>query len=272
MGFAATGCGGDGECQCPAAAVANCGHRGTGVSTAENPFPENTLPSFAQGEGEGAQMIELDVQHSADGALVVLHDDTVDRTTDGSGCVGDLELAALQALDAAAGTSLAGTGVTLPTLGEALGSITVDVNVEIKLPGSGCPAADRERLAADVVAAVAADGGARRILVSSFDLDVLKAVQQRDPALYLGYLTLLIDDAAVAAAEGFAAVHLIGGLYATDDLAALGELGIDVNVWTVDEAALMRDLFGAGVSVIITDEPDLLEATRAAYCTELCGP
>jgi glycerophosphoryl diester phosphodiesterase len=218
-------------------------------------------------------MIELDVQHSADGALVVLHDDTVDRTTDGTGCVGDLELAALQALDAAAGTSLAGTGVTLPTLAEALGAITVDVNVEIKLPGSAsCPAADRERLAADVVAAVAADAGARRILVSSFDLDVLKAVQQRDPALYLGYLTLLIDDAAVAAAEGFAAVHLIGGLYAIDDLAALGDLGIDVNVWTVDEAALMRDLFGAGVSVIITDEPDLLEATRAAYCTELCGP
>ncbi|MBT8492105.1 MAG: hypothetical protein KJO07_03510, partial [Deltaproteobacteria bacterium] len=62
------------------------GHRGTGVDTDDNPYPENSLSSFARARDEGADVIELDVHQAGDGALIVIHDDTVDRTTDGSGC------------------------------------------------------------------------------------------------------------------------------------------------------------------------------------------
>jgi glycerophosphoryl diester phosphodiesterase len=268
----APGCGDEAACECPAAATLDCGHRGTGINRPDNPWPENTPPSFAQAEAEGAQMVELDVQQSADGVLVVIHDDTVDRTTDATGCVGDLDVAGLQALDAARGTPLAGTGVVIPTFAEALAAITVDVNVEIKLTESGaCPAGDRQALAADVVAALAADPGPRQVVVSSFDLDVLRAVQGLDPDRYLGYLTLYLADAEVAAAEGFAGVNVVGGVYEPAELAALSSWGVDVNVWTVDDPAEQRALLEAGVHLIITDAPEVLQASRAAVCAARCG-
>jgi glycerophosphoryl diester phosphodiesterase len=270
----AAGCGDDDGCDCPAAGTIDCAHRGTGIKASSNPWPENTVPSFQQAEVEGASMVELDVQHSSDGVLVVIHDDTVDRTTDATGCVGDLDVAALQALDAAAGTSLAGTGVVLPTFAEALAAITVDVNVEIKVTeSSACPAADRPALAADVVAALAADAAPRRIVVSSFDLEVLQAVQALDPDLDLGLLTMSPSDASVAAAEGFASVNVIGGIYEAAELAALSTTwGLEVAVWTIDDPAEQQALLEAGVDMIITNAPDGLETTRTAVCAARCGP
>ncbi|HMR09838.1 MAG TPA: glycerophosphodiester phosphodiesterase family protein, partial [Polyangiaceae bacterium] len=125
--------GGDGGCACAADKVVNSGHRGTGTNSSLNPFPENTIESIKQAFAEGAEMSELDVVHSKDGVLVVIHDDTVNRTTNGTGCVGDLTVAELQGLDAAVGTSLAGTGVKIPTLTELLAAVDGGLNIEIKL-------------------------------------------------------------------------------------------------------------------------------------------
>ncbi len=273
LSLVGTACGDDdGACSCPADPVINCGHRGTGSNDADNPFPENTLPSFEQAELEGADMVELDVQRSADGALVVMHDDTVDRTTDGTGCVQDLTLTELQGLDAAVGTSLEGTGVTVPTLQEVLDAVTVDVNVEIKINDTAaCPASDRAALASDLAATLGADTGDRRVVVSSFDLDVLLELQALDPGRSVGYLSLLPSDASVAADEGLDALNVLGGLLNEQDVALIRDAGLDVNVWTVNDPADMERLFGYGVNMIITDEPDQLAATRQTYCEAYCG-
>ena len=262
----------DGDtCTCPGTAVINCGHRGTGVSRADNPFPENTIPSFQQAVTEGAQMVELDVHHSADGDLVVIHDDTVNRTTDGTGCVGDRTTAELQGLDAAIDTSLAGSGVTIPTLAEVLAAVDVPVNIEIKVTDTNsCPAADLDQLAADVTAAIQGDTKDRAVVVSSFEFEVLTKIKALDPGIYLGYLTLLTSDADDASTEGFSALNLFGATYGVEAIQGITSLGLDANVWTINDAALMELFLGAGVNMIITDEPDLLEQTRASYCDAYC--
>lgn len=263
---------GDGQvCQCPAESVVNCGHRGTGKNDPANPHPENTIPSFLQAVAEGAQMIELDVVHSADGVLVVIHDETVNRTTDGTGCVGDLSLAELQGLDAGYGTDLEGTGVVIPTLDEALAAVAVEVNIEIKVDDvATCPAPDIAQLAQDVVVAIQGDPAPREIVVSSFDLAVLQAIHAEDDTIYLGYLTLLSTDAQVAVDNGFAALNIIGGIYDAAAIQAILDTGLQVNVWTVNDPYTMEMLLGAGVSILITDEPDLLAETRQQWCIDYC--
>jgi len=270
---ALAGCDSDSPpCQCPAEAVINCGHRGTGVNRPENPFPENTLPSFEQAVTEGAEMVELDVQHTADGVLVVMHDETVSRTTDGTACLGDLTFEQVRALDAAFGTSLEGTGVVVPTLEEVMADVDVPINVEIKIHDGGeCPPSDRDALAADVVAAIAADQVDRTIMVSSFDLDVLLAVQALDDTVELGYLTLVSTDADTAASHGFASLNVLGGLLTVDDVAAIRDLGLGVAVWTIDDPDLMADLASYGISMLITDDPDVFAQVRADACRAACG-
>lgn len=268
VAVAVAGCGDSGPSgECPANAVVDVGHRGTGVNTPDNPFPENTLEAFAQGAAEGAQMIELDVVHSADGVLMVIHDETVDRTTDGTGCVGDLTLAELKMLDAAAGTPLEGTGVTIPTLDEVLAATDLDINIEIKVHTGDCSTTDRALAAADVVAAIAGDTSGRSFVVSSFDADVLTAVHDLDPAIYLGLLTLVPDDAALAEARGFDALNVLTvNVRDRADAEAIRAHGLDVVVWTENGAVGIDNHLTSGVDMIITDEPDIMETARAAWC------
>ena len=96
------------------------GHRGVmGVE------PENTLRSFVRAEREGLDVIELDLHLSKDGALVVMHDAEVDRTTDGAGPIGDLTLAELRELDA-------GQGERVPVFEEVLDAVAAPIQAEIK--------------------------------------------------------------------------------------------------------------------------------------------
>jgi glycerophosphoryl diester phosphodiesterase len=256
-------------CTCPAEEIINCGHRGTGETAAGDPFPENTIPSFEQAVVEGADMIELDVVHSSDGVLVVFHDDTVDRTTDGSGCVGELTVAELKAFDAAVGTDLEGQGVAIPTLAEVLAAIDVDLNIELKLTdGHLCPDSDVPQMAADVVAAIHGDTKSRRIVVSSFDTNALTEIEQLDPAIYTGLVSLAAGDALVAAERGFDALNLLSGMANATVAEDVQSAGLDLNVWTENDAGRMRELVDLGVAMIVTDEPDIFATTREEICAE----
>jgi glycerophosphoryl diester phosphodiesterase len=254
---------------CPAAdAVINCGHRGTGVNAAGNDYAENTVPSLQQAVIEGADMIEIDVVHSSDGVLMVIHDDTVDRTTDGSGCVGEMTVADLQALDAAFGTSMEGTGVVIPTLDEVLTAIDVDFNIELKInDAADCPDSDKPQMAADVVAAIEADTKSRTIVTSSFDAVVLTEIEALAPAVYTGFLTTVPDDAPTAVAGGFDAINVLSltirEQQTVDDLVAMG---LEVNVWTENNEFAMQDMIEFGVNMVITDEPDLFLTARQTWC------
>lgn len=104
-----------------------CAHRG-----ASGDFPENTIPAFAAAVALGCEMIEFDVRATADGALVLLHDATVDRTTDGSGSIWKLSFAEVAQLDASAGRE-AHAGTRMPTLDRALDFLprTIDLDIHV---------------------------------------------------------------------------------------------------------------------------------------------
>jgi len=216
-------------------------HRGASAE-----FPENTLAAFRRALELGAEAIDVDVHLSADGVPVVIHDQTVDRTTDGSGAVHELTVAELQALDA-------GGGERIPTLGDVLELVEDKLHVVIDL---------KVGRAADAVLR-AIQGRTTRWRISSFDWEVLRYVRVRVPAAELWPLTRGVTDEAVALAKEIGAPAL-GVLHTTvtgDTTAWLKGHGLGVWVWTVNDPERARTCAGWEVVGICTDDPALLQHT-----------
>ncbi|MGH7932376.1 MAG: glycerophosphodiester phosphodiesterase, partial [Candidatus Binataceae bacterium] len=132
----------------------NIAHRG-----ASGRFPENTVPAFHAAIEAGADMCELDVQLSCDAALVVIHDGTVDRTTDGSGAVSAMTLADLRRLDAGIRFGEQFSGERIPTLDEVFAAVNGRCGLNIELKAAGI-----EQRVCDTIRA---NGGLTNVLVSS---------------------------------------------------------------------------------------------------------
>src|SRR5690349_12476749 len=142
--------------------------------------PENTLPALAAGALAGATLIEFDVRTTADGVPVVIHDRTVDRTTDGTGHVGDLTLDEVRALDAGSWFSPAYAGVRVPLLADVLDLLRESqVLLEIK------PPATLEQVKV-IVEMVADRGLLDRTVVQSFDPAVVRVVREAAPDIRRG--------------------------------------------------------------------------------------
>ena len=211
------------------------GHRG-----AAGLAPENTLASFARAVELGVDAVELDV-HVVQSRLVVIHDDTVDRTTDGRGALTDHGLAGLRRLDA-------GDGERVPLLEEVLAMLppTVGVNVELKGKGTGAVLPD------------ALPGDGREILVSSFELAELTAFHALRPdvpcaPLYHRRTRRMVADATALDAWS---VNVAEGLIERSLVERLRRAGFPVLAYTVNDparAAALRDL---GVAGVFTDYPD----------------
>jgi glycerophosphoryl diester phosphodiesterase len=255
---------------CPAVAISNCGHRGGGNTSADNPVPENTIESVLAAEAAGADFVEVDVMHSVDGVLVVIHDDTVDRTTDGVGCVGSMTLAELQTLDAATGTDLEGTGVVIPSLAELLDATNAHVNVEIKaITDDGCPVPDRTALALDVLAMVDEHGrDGRQVVVSSFDPLVLNRLRTESEDVVLGFISSNPGIVDTAESAGFDAVNLRHTDVDDFIVADAHARGLAVNVWTVDGEEDLRRMIDLGVDQVITNRVADFAASKLAWCAE----
>lgn len=218
------------------------GHRGSGAN-AESDLPENTIASVLRAVAEGACMVEIDVQLSADGVVYVMHDDTVDRTTDGIGCVRRLSAAELDSLRA--------DGEPVPTLAALLEATSMALNVELKSnEDARCPATDRVALAAAVVAVL----DARELIVSSFDLELLLRVRAIS-GVPLAFLSSKREGFDVAIEQGFAAVHPRFDRVTAEDVERAHLAGLRVNPWTVNDVATMRRLIAMGVDGIVTDHP-----------------
>jgi glycerophosphoryl diester phosphodiesterase len=152
-----------------------CGHRGYSLH-----YPENTLPAFAAAKAWGATTIEIDVVLTAEGEPIVLHDRTLDRTTDGHGFAADFALEQIRRLDAGARFSPRFAGTRVPTLAEVVdwaGAEEIGIFVEIK-------EAERPHLAVDrVVETIEARGTADRTIIIGFDHVVLKRAVERHPGI-----------------------------------------------------------------------------------------
>lgn len=216
-------------------------HRGASANA-----PENTLAAFQLALDLGADGIELDVMLSKDHQLVVIHDDTVDRTTNGSGRVQDLTLAELQALDA-------GNGERIPTLDEVLTQFGGKFLINIELKNYSTIF---DSLPLDVAALLREHGLADSIQVSSFNPINFPRFHRRLPEIPVGMLTF--PGKARFFAYGLFRYDALNPYFADVDEALVKRMharGKAVNVWTVDEAADIRHLSRIGVDTLITNQP-----------------
>lgn len=215
--------------------------------------PENTLAAYAAGVRTGAEYVEIDVHTSADGVPVVSHDQTVDRTTDGSGDVAQLQSSYLAGLDAGSWFSPAFAGQRLPTFADMLelvGTGSSTMLLEIKGPETS---AEVERIVDMVVEAGLED----RVVLQSFDVDALRYAREHAPQIPRGLLRGALDADPVTVAQELGAVMYnpsAAALLARPG--AVGELnaaGIAVMPYTVNSAADWKRLTEIGVDGVITD-------------------
>ena len=231
--------------------------------------PENTLPAFhAAVEDWAADMIELDVRATRDGHCVVLHDPTVDRTTDGTGPVAEMTLDELRRLDAGyrftpdggASFPFRGQGIRVPTIEEVLDALPdTRLTIEVKTPEAQRPLLEALRRArAEHRVILAGEHDAARTLFPSFPGPISASASQvrRFWILHRACASALWAPPAdaVQIPEAWEGRRFLNPRFIRD----LHAHGIDVHIWTVNEVEEMRRLLDWGVDGIITDRPDRL--------------
>ena len=223
--------------------------------------PENTVAAFRAAETAGADGVELDVDLSADGVPIVIHDRDVDRTTDGSGLAGSMTLRELKQLDAGVRFAPAAAGERIPTLEEALTCFTgrMLVNIELKDQGS------RQGLEKAVVEVVRQTGAGERVWFSSFKPSMLARVRELAPEIPCG---LLYDPRSIgvlllAPVTPYEALHPYVLMTGERAIRRAHRRGLKVAAWTVNSVDQARQLAAAGIDVLISDVPaDLVPALR----------
>ena len=226
-------------------------HRGASIAA-----PENTMAAFRAAEFAGADGIEFDVRLSLDGVPVVIHDDTVDRTTDGRGRVNRMSARELQALDAGRWFGSGFAGERLPTVEEVLlwAGEGLRLNLEIKDPDAETPILELLRAYPR-----------SRALISSFDHDTLFRLRRADPLLPLAFLvdspfwSLPLKKAAACGAES---LNPRQDRVSRAMIAASRRLGLAVTPYTVDDPGRLDDLLRMGVDGVFSNLPDEIIARR----------
>lgn len=219
--------------------------------------PENTLVAVREAIAIGAHMAEIDVTLSADEHIVVIHDETLDRTTNGRGLVSDFTLAALKKLDAGSWFSPQFAGEPIPTLDEILGEThgRILLNVEIK-----SEAVDRG-VTAKVVAAIRARGMVDEIVVSSFSPTALEQMREvapeiRTAVLYNIKLQRGMDPIDIVSGVGASGFNIRRNRLSKKMLRRCHAHEIPVAIYTVDKPRRMRKFIAKGVDAIFTNHPD----------------
>ena len=236
-------------------------HRG-----APREAPENTMEAFRLGVEAGADAIELDIHLTADGQLAVIHDETLDRTTDRTGPVADRTMDEIREADAGAtfvrtqdsGFPFADRGITVPTLAEVLAWLPADIGLVVEI---------KARPAADAVVDALRDHRVRttsRLAVISFDEHAIERVRELDREIKTGYL--LVPTQPVEPALAWATEHGHTGVFPWE-----GDLGLDplplmaqahaygreIGCYVVNDPERMQHLAACGLWGFVTDVPDV---------------
>jgi glycerophosphoryl diester phosphodiesterase len=244
----------------------NIAHRG--ASTAA---PPNTLAAFEKAVELGADGIEFDVHLSADGVPVVIHDFTVDATTDGSGRVADMTLAQLKQLDAGSCFAPTFAGEPIPTLAEVLEAVGSQLLLNIELKTTSLRDNGLEQT---IIAQVEQHGLEKQALLSSFNPFSLRRAKRIAPHIPVGLLygpnlPLPLRRAWLAPLTPHEARHPEHTMVDERYMAWARQRGYQVNTWTVDDPDEMRRLIGLDVDGIITNVPDVLRGIlKAAWKRE----
>ncbi|MFB9768441.1 glycerophosphodiester phosphodiesterase [Lactiplantibacillus modestisalitolerans] len=219
------------------------GHRGVPVK-----FPENSLAGFAYAIAHQIDGLEFDVHLTRDRVPVIMHDERIDRTTNGRGRIIDYSLAELRQFTLA-------NGEPIPALAELLALVAakpVHLNLELKTDHQYYPGIERLVLGmlkrADLVYPV---------VISSFNLHSIERSYAIDPSQQYAFLT----SARIGDPEDFAATEHLEGLH-LEHYQPVGQ--VSERVWTVDDPAELRRLFARSVSAVITNNFELARDVRAA--------
>lgn len=228
-------------------------HRGFSAAA-----PENTIAAFKAAIEAGADGFELDVHMTRDGELVVIHDETVDRTTNGTGWVKDLTLRELKELDAGLWFSPQFVNERIPTLGEVLELVRDSkhiVNIELKNNLLAYPGME-EKVIKEVEKL-----GMETVSFSSFNHVSVYNLSQLHPSFKTGtlYDEPISDSWSYAKSLGASAIHPHHLLVTEEVVMRAHEYGIRVHPYTVDQEDEAKRLIGLGVDAIITNVPDRLK-------------
>lgn len=237
----------------------NIGHRG-GMDL----WPENSIYGFKKALDIGVDILELDVRESSDGEIVVIHDETVERTSNGTGRVDSLTLSELRELDFAQRHELRGSGITISSLEELFDAFPdAYFNIEIK--------PEDDLLAEKVIRLLREKGVVKRVVITSFHNSVMKAIRLKAPDIATAASQAEVKEMYILALLGLGRLHQpVGSSYqiplihkgttvATPGfMRAAHSVGQEVYVWTIDDEAQMKNLLEMGVDGIITSRPDIL--------------
>ncbi|MBR2694323.1 MAG: hypothetical protein IKE69_08915 [Thermoguttaceae bacterium] len=225
-----------------------CSHRGW-----QSEFPENTIPAFEAAVLMKAQMIEFDVRFTKDRQMVIMHDWTVDRTSDGTGHILDLTFDEVRALDFGSWKSPRFAGTKIPTLDETLAVMPRDVWLNIHL--GGVPHEIAAELALAVAEKIVADNRVDQAFVACDHIEA-DAIKAKYPQVKIcnmfrqGGSNAYIDDTIARKAEF---IQLAYELPTPEQIARLKEAGIKINYFGTDDPAVMRRLFDLGVEFPLVD-------------------
>jgi len=215
-------------------------------------------------------MVELDVHLTKDGEVVVIHDETLERTTNGKGKILNYTLGELKKLDAGAWYGPEFAGERIPTLEEVLQNLKgrARINIEIK---NG--PVYYEGIEEKVLAALSKHDMLEQVVISSFDHVCLKKIKEINPSPATGalvrlgvlYVARLLRPEKVAQSVGAGGLHVNKSYVTPDLLRRAKQHGLKVWVWTVNDPEQMRSFMDMGVDGIVTNFPDMLRKERERW-------
>lgn len=229
-------------------------HRGDSAAA-----PENTMPAFISTTSAGAEYFEIDVRMSKDGIPVVIHDKTVDRTTDGSGVVAQMTIDELRTLDAGAWFSDSFADTRIPTLDEVLAHVS-DSGTDVVIEYKGTWTRSAIKATVDMIRTAGLEGN---VITQSFSKKTVANISDVAPGLPVGWLTETIDASIVSKAQRIGADAVNPSRATAHSVELAHRAGLGVFVWTHDADPEWETLTAIGVDGIITNRPGpLLEWMR----------
>jgi glycerophosphoryl diester phosphodiesterase len=225
--------------------------------------PENTIAAFDKGLEMKADYIEIDVQRSKDGELVVIHDTTVDRTTDGTGKVGELTIEELRSLDAGSFKGEQFAGEKIPTFDEILDRYHGKIGILIELKAPELYPGIEEAVAQELKERNLDKPQNDKIIIQSFNFESMKKMDALLPKVPIGVLTsssLHTTEAALLEFAKYADLFNPSyGLVSKELVDKVHSLGMEIQSWTVRSPKAAQFLIDMKVDGIITDYPDYVD-------------
>jgi glycerophosphoryl diester phosphodiesterase len=216
--------------------------------------PENTLSSVKKAMALGADFSEIDVQETADGQLILLHDGTLDRTSNSIGSIWEMKYADLKDVDVGTWFSAEFVGEPISTLEEIIDAVNgkMKLNIELKMNGH------QKKLTELTVDLVTKKNFIDQCIMTSFDREAVRKVKQINPKIKTGYIFSKFPESEDIYKGEFDLFSINKKLVTQELVDKAHQNGKEVHVWTVNKKEDMKTLIGYGVDSIITNYPNIL--------------